>query len=67
LLISRESSDDIAHFIRKNLSPLERDVLIRRIDGQSHGQIAAALGKPLKSVDNTLQRVRGKMKRFAVG
>jgi RNA polymerase sporulation-specific sigma factor len=62
LLISRESSEDITLFIRKNLSALEYDVLMLHMEGMTHAQIAETLGKPLKSVDNTLQRVRRKVK-----
>ncbi|MCL2204571.1 MAG: sigma-70 family RNA polymerase sigma factor [Defluviitaleaceae bacterium] len=63
LLISRESSQDITHFIQRNLSPLEYDVLMLHMEGMSHAQIAQTLNKPLKSVDNTLQRVRRKVGR----
>ncbi|MCL2188855.1 MAG: sigma-70 family RNA polymerase sigma factor [Defluviitaleaceae bacterium] len=62
LLISRESSQDITLFIRENLSPLEYDVLMLHIDGMSHAQISETLQKPLKSIDNTLQRVRKKVR-----
>jgi RNA polymerase sporulation-specific sigma factor len=64
LLISRESSEDINLFIRENLSPLEHDVLMLHMEGLTHAQIAETLGKPLKSVDNTLQRVRRKTRFF---
>ncbi|MCL2603672.1 MAG: sigma-70 family RNA polymerase sigma factor [Defluviitaleaceae bacterium] len=63
LLISRESSEDISLFIRENLSALEYDVLMLYMEGMNHAQIAETLGKPLKSVDNTLQRVRKKVSR----
>jgi len=63
LLISRESSDGIAHFIRENLSALEHDVLMLYMEGLSHTQIAARIKKTAKSVDNTLQRVRRKISR----
>ena len=63
LVISRESTDDIAHFIKENLSPMEHNVLIHHIEGKTHAEIAQTLGKPLKSIDNTLQRVRRKLGR----
>jgi RNA polymerase sporulation-specific sigma factor len=63
LLISRESSEKINLFIRQSLSALEYDVLMLHMEGMAHAQIAETLGKPLKSVDNTLQRVRRKVGR----
>jgi RNA polymerase sporulation-specific sigma factor len=63
LLISRESSEDINHFIRENLSPLERDVLMLHMEGLAYTQIAETMGRPPKSVDNTLQRVKKKIAR----
>jgi RNA polymerase sporulation-specific sigma factor len=63
LFISRESSEDINLFIKENLSGLERDVLTLRMKGMAYTQIAEALGKPPKSVDNTMQRVRKKIAR----
>ena len=62
LIISREASADIALFIREHLTPLERDVLLLHINGQTHSQIAQRMGKAVKSVDNTLQRVRKKVR-----
>jgi RNA polymerase sporulation-specific sigma factor len=61
LVISRESSEDINLFIRENLSALEYDVLMLHMEGMAYTQIAETLGKPLKSIDNTLQRVRRKV------
>jgi len=65
LFISKESAANIALFIREHLSPLERDVLLLHINGQSHAQIAKRMGKAAKSVDNTLQRVRRKVAAIA--
>jgi RNA polymerase sporulation-specific sigma factor len=62
LFISRESSNDIAAFIHAKLSEMERSVLFLYMQGMTHADIAAALGKKTKVVDNTLQRVRKKIK-----
>jgi len=67
LIIGRESAANISLFIREHLTPLERDVLLLHINGQSHGQIALRMGKEAKSVDNTLQRVRRKIRAFRSG
>jgi len=66
IFIGREATADIALFIREHLSPLERDVLLLHINGQTHAQIAQRMGKAVKSVDNTLQRVRKKIRKAAL-
>jgi RNA polymerase sporulation-specific sigma factor len=62
LLLSREALRDTEDFIKRNLSPLERDVLTLYLDGKTHAEISRALGRDLKSTDNTLQRIRKKLK-----
>jgi RNA polymerase sporulation-specific sigma factor len=66
LFLGREALRDAENFIKKNLSVLETRVLVLHMDGKSHAEIASALGKNLKSVDNTLQRIRKKIgKKFS--
>ena len=48
----------------KLLSPLEKQVARMLADGQSYREIAQALGRTPKSVDNTIQRIRRKLKGF---
>ena len=62
LLLSREALQDMEDFIERNLTPLERDVLTLYLDGKTHAEIADTLGKNLKSIDNTLQRIRKKLR-----
>ena len=61
LFLGSEALKDMDDFIRKNLSPLEYDVLMLHMDGKTYAQISEALGKTSKSVDNTLQRIRRKI------
>ncbi len=44
-----------------SLSPLERDVLTRFVDGASYEDIASDLGRHTKAVDNALQRIKRKV------
>ncbi|MDL2293860.1 sigma-70 family RNA polymerase sigma factor [Ruminococcaceae bacterium OttesenSCG-928-D13] len=44
------------------LSPMEKTVLLLYLDGFSYRQIAQAIGKPEKSVENALGRVRRKLR-----
>ncbi|MCL2457201.1 MAG: sigma-70 family RNA polymerase sigma factor [Defluviitaleaceae bacterium] len=62
LLLSREALRDAENFIARKLTPLERDVITLHLDGKTHAEISARIGKNLKSVDNTLQRIRKKIK-----
>ena len=61
LFLGREALKDIDEFIKHNLSPLEYDVLTLHMEGKTHAEIAGTLDKNLKSIDNTLQRIRRKI------
>lgn len=60
-LIGRESYEAIARDIETILSPLERQSLVLYLQGLSYQQIAAALGRSTKCVDNAIQRVKKKL------
>ena len=44
------------------LSPLEKQVVLLRLDGYSYKAISDMLEKPEKSIDNALTRVRKKLR-----
>ena len=48
----------------KLLSPMEKQVARMLADGHNYREIAAQLGRSPKSVDNTIQRIRRKLKDF---
>lgn len=60
-LLIQERLGGIMEQIDTVLSKYERQVLEMYLDGCSYGQIAEALGKPEKSIDNAIQRIRKKM------
>ncbi|NLJ84529.1 MAG: RNA polymerase sporulation sigma factor SigH [Halanaerobiaceae bacterium] len=64
LIVSQETYDLIENQIDEMLSNLERDVLQEYLDGKSYQDIAIALDKHVKSVDNALQRVKRKLEVF---
>ncbi len=64
LIVSQETYDLIENQIDEMLSNLERDVLQEYLDGKSYQDIATALDKHVKSVDNALQRVKRKLEVF---
>lgn len=62
ILIDRENVTALKKEIEKSLSPLEKQVLRLYLDGNGYMEIAGILGKTPKSIDNALQRIRGKIK-----
>jgi RNA polymerase sporulation-specific sigma factor len=65
--ISRESYAAIADRIEHSLSKLEHDALGLYLQGYSYQQIADALKKSTKSVDNAIQRVKKKLEEHLRG
>ena len=49
------------------LSDLEAEVLQRYISGESYQEIAAALNRHVKSIDNALQRIKRKLDGYLAG
>lgn len=64
LIISREEFDDIEEKMGEILSTLEWQVLMAYLEGKSYQEIAAELGRHVKSIDNALQRVKRKLERY---
>ena len=64
MLISRESWEGQRKTLQKILSAFENTVLELYLDGLSCREIALRVGKPLKSVDNAVQRIRRKAAPF---
>lgn len=63
--IGKEECDRLWEFIGNNLSKLEQKVLSLYLEGHSYQEIASALGKTPKAIDNALQRVKRKMETFS--
>jgi len=64
MLISQEDLTLIEGRIGKILSPFEKQVLLRYLDGKSYQEISEELGRHVKSIDNALQRIKRKMQSF---
>lgn len=62
LFISQETVRQLLKQADERLSRMERQVLDLYLDGMNYRQIAQQMGKTPKSVDNALQRIRGKIK-----
>jgi len=62
MIIEKEDEDRLMRSIREKLSPLENKVLTLFLDGLSYKEIGQKLGKSDKSIDNALQRIKGKIR-----
>lgn len=65
LFLQKEKAEYLGGKIDEVLSPLEKNVLGMYLDGRSYTEIAQALSRPAKSIDNALQRVKKKMEKYA--
>lgn len=64
MVIEQEVLEEFRKKLKKRLSNLEGQVLGLYLDGNNYIQIAEMLEKSPKSVDNTLQRIRQKIRRL---
>ena len=64
IVIDRENVNVMQEKIRQHLSRFETRVLDSYLEGMTYTQIAEAMGKSPKSIDNALQRIRGTIREF---
>ena len=60
LFINKEEEQERLAEINRHLSPLERRILSLYLSGFSYQNIGLQLNKPVKSIDNAVQRIRRK-------
>lgn len=60
IVIDQEMNDEKFRALWDLLSPMEKKVLSLYVSGMDYREIAGALGKPPKSIDNAIQRIRKK-------
>jgi RNA polymerase sporulation-specific sigma factor len=61
MIIDKENVSVIEYELGNKLSAFEREVLEFYIEGLKYMQIAEKMGKEPKSIDNALQRIKGKL------
>lgn len=66
IVLDRENILHIEELLEEHLSKMEKEVLPLYLNGQSYTDIAQSLGKPVKSIDNAVQRIRDKVKRLYI-
>ena len=64
MLIDREDLSVIEGRIGQMLSDLEKEVLIRYVEGKSYVEISEEMNRHVKSIDNALQRIKRKLQKF---
>ena len=62
LMIDQENLELFWEKVRNSLSKMERQVLDEYLSGENYQQIAEHMGKPPKTIDNALQRIKSKIK-----
>ena len=61
LIIANERVEEIKKYLEGSLSGFEKSILDMYLDGMSYSEMAEVVGKPTKSVDNAVQRIRKKL------
>ena len=61
MMIENESKEEFFQRLQEKLSLMEKKVLYLYREGNSYTQIAELMEKAPKSIDNSLQRIRGKI------
>jgi len=64
MIIDREDLSVIEGKIGQMLSDLEKDVLVRYMEGKSYVEIAGEMHRHVKSIDNALQRIKRKLLKY---
>ena len=62
MMLEQERQREFSAKLEEKLSPMEKKVLYLYLEGNSYTRIGELLNKPAKSIDNTLQRIRTKIK-----
>ncbi len=63
LLLALEKNTELKRFLSESLSPLEKKAFALYLEKKSYAEIATALGRKEKTVDNAIFRVKSKIKR----
>lgn len=66
IVIDKENAKNLDSYIRQQLSSMENQVLELYLNGENYLEIGEKLGKPAKSIDNALQRIRSKVRQKIV-
>jgi RNA polymerase sporulation-specific sigma factor len=65
-IIDKECEKETYQKIRESLTDFENQVLQLKINNFNYKEIAVILDKPIKSIDNTLQRIKNKVRAIII-
>ena len=63
VVIEKASYQQMYENMQEYLSAMEKEVLELYLEGKDYTEIAKLLGKTDKSIDNALQRIKGKIRK----
>ena len=63
-IIEKNDTSDFFAKLREELSPLEANILTEYLSDKTYAEIALALGVSAKTIDNSLTRIKGKIKKL---
>ncbi len=66
IMIGKENLEQLEQAIENEMSNFERQVIELRITGMGYDEISKVLGRDSKSVDNALQRIKNKLKKYII-
>lgn len=66
IIVDSENEENIINKIKKVLTPLEEEVFSLLISGFKYKEIAQIIDKEEKSVDNTIQRIKNKIRNLDI-
>ena len=66
IMIGKENLEQLEQAIETEMSNFERQVIELRITGMGYDEISKVLGRDSKSVDNALQRIKNKLKKYII-
>ena len=64
VLLGREKVEGLEEKLRKNLSKMEKEIFEYMVKGYDYIEISKKTGRQIKTIDNTIQRVKKKMKTY---
>ena len=67
IVIDQENARALEEFVAEHLSRMENEVLSHYLQGENYEEIAVALQKTPKAIDNALQRIRRKLGGYLLG
>ena len=65
IVIKQDTLEMITQKLKSSLSDFEMQVFGKYLNGMSYSDIAQEMDKPVKTIDNTLQKVKKKLKEIA--